>query len=275
MIYFIGAGPGAPDLITIRGAELLKQAGLIIYAGSLVNPALLEYAPWGCMVHDSASMTLDEVMDKLLYGYRLGVTTVRLHTGDPSLYGAIREQMDRLTALRVPFEVVPGVSSFCAAAAAIPAEYTLPGVSQSLIISRMEGRTPVPERESVRSLASHRASMVLFLSTGMLEGLCAELIEGGYPPTTPAAVVYRASWPDIPEGTGERVLRGTVSDLPKLAQEAGITRQALILVGDFLGDEYQLSKLYDKGFSHGYRQAYQTKSPPHEGADERSGAEGS
>ena len=255
MIYFIGAGPGAPDLITVRGAELLKQAGMIIYAGSLVNPALLEYAPWGCMVHDSASMTLDEVIDKLLYGYRMGVTTVRLHTGDPSLYGAIREQMDRLAALRVPFEVVPGVSSFCAAAAAIPAEYTLPGVSQTLIISRMEGRTPVPERESIRSLATHRASMVLFLSTGMLDALCADLIEGGYPPKTPAALVYRASWPDVPEGAGEKVLRGTLTDLPALAQEAGITRQALILVGDFLGDEYDLSKLYDGGFSHGYRQA--------------------
>ena len=183
------------------------------------------------------------------------MVTVRLHTGDPSLYGAIREQMDRLKSLDVPFEVVPGVSSFCAAAAAIPAEYTLPGVSQTLIISRMEGRTPVPERESIRSLAAHRASMVLFLSAGMLEELCAELMAGGYPSRTPTALVYRASWPDVPEGAGERVLRGSLSDLPALAQGAGITRQALVLVGDFLGDEYELSKLYDASFSHGYRRA--------------------
>ncbi|MBR1673233.1 MAG: precorrin-4 C(11)-methyltransferase [Fretibacterium sp.] len=247
MIYFIGAGPGAPDLITVRGAELLHRAGMIVYTGSLVNPALLDGAPEGCEVHDSASMTLDEVMGCLLDGHRRGLVTVRLHTGDPSLYGAIREQMDKLRAAGVPFEVVPGVSSFCAAAAAIQAEYTLPGVSQTLIISRMEGRTSVPERESLRSLAAHRASMVLFLSAGMLEGLCAELTAGGYPPETPAALVYRASWPD------ERVLRGTLADLPALAREAGVTRTALVLAGDFLGNEYELSKLYDAGFSHGYR----------------------
>lgn len=249
MIYFIGAGPGAPDLITVRGAELLRRAGMIVYAGSLVNPALLDYAPEGCEIHDSASLTLDEVMERLLDGHRRGLLTMRLHTGDPSLYGAIREQMDRLRDAGVPFEVVPGVSSFCAAAAVIPAEYTLPGVSQTVIISRMEGRTPVPERESIRSLAAHRASMVLFLSAGMLEGLCAELTAGGYPPETPAALVYRASWPE------ERVLRGTLADLPSLAREAGISRQALVMVGDFLGDEYALSKLYDSGFSHGYRKS--------------------
>ena len=180
MVHFVGAGPGAPDLITLRGAELLRRAGLIVYAGSLVNPALLEYAPKGCEVCDSASMTLDEVLEKLVQGHERGVTTVRLHTGDPSLYGAIREQMDRLRERGIPFEIVPGVSSFCAAAAAAEAEYTLPGVSQTLIISRMEGRTPVPEREAVRSLAAHGASMVLFLSTGMLEKLCAELIAGGF-----------------------------------------------------------------------------------------------
>ena len=193
MIYFIGAGPGAPDLITLRGAELLRRAGMIVYAGSLVNPALLDYAPQGCEVYDSALMTLDEVMEKLLDGERRGLTTVRLHTGDPSLYGAIREQMDRLRAEGVEFSVVPGVSSFCAAAAAIPAEYTLPGVSQTLIISRMEGRTPVPAREGIRSLAAHGASMVLFLSSAMLKELASELIAGGYPPETPAALVYKAS----------------------------------------------------------------------------------
>lgn len=251
MIYFIGAGPGAPDLITLRGAELLRRAGLIIYAGSLVNPALLDYAPQGCEVYDSALMTLDEVMEKLLDGERRGLTTVRLHTGDPSLYGAIREQMDRLRAEGVEFSVVPGVSSFCAAAAAIPAEYTLPGVSQTLIISRMEGRTPVPAREGIRSLAAHGASMVLFLSSAMLKELASELIAGGYPPETPAALVYKASWPD------ERVLRGPLASIPAMAEEAGISKTALVLVGGFLGDDYDLSRLYDASFSHGCRRASQ------------------
>ena len=247
MIHFVGAGPGAPDLITLRGAELLRRAGLIVYAGSLVNPALLEYAPEGCEVYDSASMTLDEVLEKLVEGHTRGVTTVRLHTGDPSLYGAIREQMDRLRARGIPFEIVPGVSSFCAAAAAAEAEYTLPGVSQTLIISRMEGRTPVPEREAVRSLAAHGASMVFFLSTGMLGRLCAELVAGGYPEDTHAALVYKASWPD------ERVLRGTLASLPVDAEAEGIVKTALVLVGDFLGGTYELSKLYDPAFEHGYR----------------------
>ena len=251
MIYFIGAGPGAPDLITLRGAELLRRAGMIVYAGSLVNPALLDYAPRGCEVYDSALMTLDEVMEKLLDGERRGLTTVRLHTGDPSLYGAIREQMDRLQAEGVEFSVVPGVSSFCAAAAAIPAEYTLPGVSQTLIISRMEGRTPVPAREDIRSLAAHGASMVLFLSSAMLKELASELIAGGYPPETPAALVYKASWPD------ERVLRGPLASIPAMAEEAGISKTALVLVGGFLGDEYDLSRLYDASFSHGCRRASQ------------------
>lgn len=251
MIYFIGAGPGAPDLITLRGAEFLRRAGMIVYAGSLVNPALLDYAPQGCEVYDSALMTLDEVMEKLLDGERRGLTTVRLHTGDPSLYGAIREQMDRLRAEGVEFSVVPGVSSFCAAAAAIPAEYTLPGVSQTLIISRMEGRTPVPAREGIRSLAAHGASMVLFLSSAMLKELANELIAGGYPPETPAALVYKASWPD------ERVLRGPLASIPAMAEEAGISKTALVLVGGFLGDEYDLSRLYDASFSHGCRRASQ------------------
>lgn len=251
MIYFIGAGPGAPDLITLRGAELLRRAGLIVYAGSLVNPALLDYAPQGCEVYDSALMTLDEVMEKLLDGEKRGLTTVRLHTGDPSLYGAIREQMDRLRAEGVEFSVVPGVSSFCAAAAAIPAEYTLPGVSQTLIISRMEGRTPVPAREGIRSLAAHGASMVLFLSSAMLKELASELIAGGYPPETPAALVYKASWPD------ERVLRGPLASIPAMAEEAGISKTALVLVGGFLGDDYDLSRLYDASFSHGCRRASQ------------------
>ena len=250
MIYFIGAGPGAPDLISIRGKNMLEKASMIVYAGSLVNPELLEWAPSGCEIFDSASMTLDEVVDTMKSGVARGFETiVRLHTGDPSLYGAVREQMDRLRANGIAFEVIPGISSFSAAAAALQAEYTLPGVSQTLILTRMEGRTPVPESESIRSLASHRASMVLFLSSGMIEKLCVALVEGGYAPDTPAALVYKASWPD------QKILRTKLSDLPRAAEDAGIRKTALVLVGNFLGDDYDLSLLYDASFSHGYRKA--------------------
>ncbi|WP_455600080.1 precorrin-4 C(11)-methyltransferase [Cloacibacillus sp.] len=249
MIHFVGAGPGAPDLITLRGARLLEEAGMIIYAGSLVNPELLKRAKEGCEIHDSASMTLDEVIEKLREAHEAGVDAVRLHTGDPSIYGVIREQMDRLKALGIPYDITPGVSSFCTAAAAAAVEYTLPAVSQTVIITRMEGRTPVPDKEKIRLLASHQASMVLFLSTGLLDGLCAELIMGGYAPETKAVMVYKASWPE------QRVIRATLATLPLLASEAGIKNTALILVGDFLGDEYELSKLYDKHFSHGFRKA--------------------
>lgn len=249
MIHFVGAGPGASDLITLRGARLLKEAGMIIYAGSLVNPELLKYAEKGCEIYDSAGMTLDEVIEKLSDAHGRGIDAVRLHTGDPSIYGAIREQMDRLKELGIPYDITPGVSSFCAAAAAAEAEYTLPSVSQTVIITRMEGRTPVPDREKIRSLAAHHASMVLFLSSGMLEALSSELIAGGYEPDTHAALVYKASWPE------QKLVRGRLADIPRLAAEAGINRTALVLVGDFLGDEYELSKLYDKHFSHGYRKA--------------------
>ena len=249
MIHFVGAGPGAPDLITLRGARLLEEAGMIIYAGSLVNPELLKRAKEGCQIYDSASMTLDEVIEKLCEAHKAGIDAVRLHTGDPSIYGAIREQMDRLRALGIPFDLTPGVSSFCAAAAAAEVEYTLPSVSQTVIITRMEGRTPVPDKEKIRLLASHQASMVLFLSTGLLEGLCAELIAGGYTPDTKAVMVYKASWPE------QKIIRTNWAELPRLAAEAGIKNNALILVGDFLGDEYELSKLYDKHFSHAFRKA--------------------
>ncbi|MDO5300228.1 MAG: precorrin-4 C(11)-methyltransferase [Clostridia bacterium] len=246
MIYFIGAGPGAPDLITVRGAELLSRADMVIYAGSLVNPALLERCKAGARILNSASMTLEEVVEAMAACDRDAVC-VRLHTGDPCLYGAIREQMDRLDALGLSYEVVPGVSAFCGAAAALPAEYTLPDVSQTVIISRMAGRTPVPERESIRSLAAHGATMVLFLSSGMIPELCGELIAGGYAGDTPAAVVYKATWPD------EEVVRGTLLTLPSLASHIG--RTALVLVGGFLGGEYARSKLYDPAFSHAFRQA--------------------
>lgn len=249
MIYFVGAGPGAADLITVRGAALLEQADVVVYAGSLVNPAHLARTKKGCAIYDSASMTLEQVMDVMIPADGEGKSVVRLHTGDPSVYGAIREQMDILDAHGVSYEVCPGVSSFCGAAAALRAEYTLPDVSQTVILTRMAGRTPVPERESIRSLAAHGSTMVLFLSAGMLGSLSAELIAGGYAPDTPAAIVYKATWPD------EKVIRTTVSGLAQAAKENGISKTALITVGNFLGDRYERSKLYDPAFSHGCREA--------------------
>ena len=247
MIHFIGAGPGAADLITVRGARLLREADVIIYAGSLVNPALLENKKENCAIYDSASMTLEDVIDVMKATEASGGTTVRLHTGDPSLYGAIREQMDRLDELEIAYDVTPGVSSFSGAAAALEAEYTLPEVSQSVIITRMAGRTPVPEREKLSKMASHGCTMVLFLSTGLLEDVERELMEGGYGPDTPAAIVYKATWPE------QRVYRCTVSTLARTAKENQVTKTALITVGGFLGGQYERSKLYDHGFTHGYR----------------------
>ena len=247
MVHFIGAGPGAPDLITLRGARLLAEADVIIYAGSLVNPALLEGRKEGCAVYDSASMTLEEVLSVMEQAEREGKTTVRLHTGDPSLYGAIREQMDELDKMSVSYDVTPGVSSFSGAAAALNAEYTLPDVSQSVIITRMAGRTPVPEGEALAKMASHGCTMVLFLSTGLLEDVEKELMKGGYAPDTPAAIVYKATWPD------QRVYRCTVSTLAQTARDNHVTKTALITVGGFLGTEYERSKLYDPTFTHGCR----------------------
>ena len=222
---------------------------MIIYAGSLVNPALLDYKKAGCAVYDSASMTLEQVLAVMREAEGAGKTTVRLHTGDPSLYGAIREQMDALDRLGIPYDVTPGVSSFSGAAAALNAEYTLPEVSQSVIITRMAGRTPVPEGERLRALAAHGCTMVLFLSTGLLEEVEEELAAGGYAPDTPAAIVYKATWPE------ERVYRCTVSTLAETARKNGVTKTALITVGHFLGDDYERSKLYDPAFTHGCREA--------------------
>lgn len=248
MVHIVGAGPGAPDLITLRGKELLEQADVVIYAGSLVNPQLLTYTRPECRIYDSAAMTLEQVMEVILQGEEKGLSIVRLHTGDPSIYGAIKEQMDAMDQAGVSYDICPGVSSFCAAAAALSMEYTLPGVSQSVIISRMAGRTPTPERESIRSLASHQTSMVLFLSTGLLEQLTQELLAGGFCPDTPAAIVYKASWPQ------ERVIRCQVGDLAQQAKEARITKTALILVGDAVGAaDYQRSKLYDPSFTTEFR----------------------
>jgi len=247
MVYFIGAGPGDKELITVKGMNLLAKADSIIYAGSLVNPELLEYAKNGCEIHDSAGMTLEEVIAVILEKEKSGFIAARLHTGDPRIYGAVKEQMDLLAENGVVFETVPGVSSFAGAAAALNVEYTLPGVSQTVILTRMEGRTPVPGRERITELAKIRASMAIFLSGGMLPELSAKLIEGGYPRDTPAAIVYKATWRD------QAIIRTTVEGLPAAGAENNIGKTAIILVGDFLGGEYERSLLYDPGFSHGYR----------------------
>ncbi|MBR6670572.1 MAG: precorrin-4 C(11)-methyltransferase [Ruminococcus sp.] len=247
MVDFVGAGCGAADLITLRGKKLIENADVIIYAGSLVNPELLSYAKEDCEIHNSAYMTLDEVISVIENAENKGRNTVRLHTGDPSLYGAIREQMDRLEELGIAYEICPGVSSFCGAAAALKAEYTLPDVSQTVIITRMAGRTPVPEKEDIEKLAAHGATMVIFLSTGLLKELSEKLVKGGYSADTPAAVVYKASWND------EKVCRCTVGTLYETAEKNGIKKTALITVGNFLGSDYSLSKLYDSTFETEFR----------------------
>lgn len=249
MVHFVGAGSGAVDLITVRGAKLLSEADVVIYAGSLVNPEHLNRCKADCEIHDSAKLTLEEVIEIIKSAEAQCKTTVRLHTGDSSIYGAVREQFDELDALGIAYDVCPGVSAFCGAAAALKAEYTLPDVSQTVIITRMEGRTPVPEKEKIRSLAAHQSTMVLFLSTGLLEGLQAELMAGGYAPETPAAIVYKATWPD------EKQFRCCLCDLAKTAKENNITKTALIVVGGFLGDKYERSKLYDPTFTTKFREA--------------------
>lgn len=249
MVHFVGAGCGAADLITLRGMRLIGEADVVIYAGSLVNPELLGYARDDCKIFNSAEMTLDEVVETMKNAEKQGENTVRLHTGDPSIYGAIREQMDRLDALGISYDVTPGVSSFCGAAAALRAEYTLPDISQTVILTRMAGRTSVHEKESIESLAVHNATMVIFLSTGMLTELSERLITGGYSPDTPAAIVYKATWKD------EKICRCKVSELAETAEKNGIKKTALIAVGGFLGDDYLLSKLYDPTFETEFRKA--------------------
>ena len=249
MVHFVGAGPGAVDLITLRGQRLLSEADVIIYAGSLVNPELLSYAKENCMIYDSATMCLEDVIAVYEAAEKNGYTTVRLHTGDPSLYGAIREQMDVLEARGIAYDVCPGVSSLFGAAATLQCEYTLPDVSQSVIITRGEGRTPVPPRESLQSFASHHATMVLFLSSGMAKKVQRELIEGGYTEDTPVGIVYKATWPD------EKKMETTLGKLAETMETEQIHKTALIVVGDVLGNRYEKSKLYDATFSTGYREA--------------------
>lgn len=250
MIHFVGAGSGAPDLITVRGQKLLREADVIIYAGSLVNPALLEEKKDGCEVYNSATMTLEEVIEVMRKAEADGKTTVRLHTGDPCVYGAIREQMDILDQDKIQYDSTPGVSAFCGAAAALNLEYTLPNVSQSVIITRMAGRTPIPDKESIASFAAHNATMVVFLSTGLLEELSAELIKGGYSKDTPAAIVYKATWPE------EEKYICTVGTLAQTAKEHNITKTALMIIGDAVTHtNYDRSELYNPAFTTEFRKA--------------------
>ena len=249
MIHFVGAGSGASDLITVRGARLLSEADVVIWAGSLVNPELLSYCGDGCEIHDSARLTLEEVIEIIKKAEAEGKTTVRLHTGDSSIYGAVREQFDELEKLGFAYDVTPGVSSFCGAAASLKTEYTLPGVSQTVIITRAAGKTPVPQRESIASLAAHGATMVLFLSTSLTEQLQEELLCGGYGADTPAAVVYKATWPD------EKIFRCTVGTLHETVSGNGLTKTSLIIVGNCMGEEYLRSLLYHPHFTTEFRNA--------------------
>ena len=253
MVYFVGAGTGAVDLITVRGMRLLEQADVIIYAGSLVNPELLQYANKDCEIHDSAKMTLEEILMVMQKAEADGKLTVRLHTGEPSIYGAVREQMDELDRLGISYESCPGVSACFGAAASLNLEYTLPGISQSLIITRMEGRTKVPEKESIESFAAHQASMAIYLSTGMLKELSERLVAGGYRKETPAALVYKATWPE------EEAYICTIETLYDTAKAHGITKTALVLVGDVITHQnYKKSRLYAADFSTEFRQAKET-----------------
>ncbi|MBQ7564855.1 MAG: precorrin-4 C(11)-methyltransferase [Lachnospiraceae bacterium] len=252
MVHFVGAGPGAVDLITVRGQELLRNADMVIYAGSLVNPELLGLCKEDARLFDSARMTLEEVLSEISLAEEQGLTTVRLHSGDPGLYGAIREQIDALREKGIAFDVTPGVSSFNASAAALETEYTPAGVSQSVIITRMEGRTAVPERERLRELSAHGATMAIFLSIGLAEEVERELLAGGtYTKDTPVAILYKVSWPE------ERIFRCRLSELSETVRKNGITKTALIIVGEFLSEAYEKSRLYAADFSTEYRQGTQ------------------
>ena len=255
MVHFVGAGPGACDLITVRGMNRIKEADVIIYAGSLVNPELLSYAKVDCEIYNSAHMTLDEVVAVMREAEAAGKGTVRLHTGDPSVYGAIREQMDRLDEYGIAYDVCPGVSAVFGAAASLACEYTLPDVTQTLILTRAEGKTPVPEKENLRSLAAHRASLVLYLSSGLARKVRQELLLGGYAEDTPVAVVYKATWPE------EKIIRTTLAKLPEDMEAAGITKTALIIVSPALGSVYEKSRLYDAAFATEYRGATEIAFP--------------
>ena len=248
MVYFIGAGPGDPELLTIKGKKIIDSADVIIYAGSLVNREVLKDIKSGAKVYNSATMHLEEVIEVMKEAEKKNLMMARVHTGDTAIFGAHREQMDALEREGIEFCVIPGVSSFVAAAAALKKEYTLPEVTQSIILTRMEGRTPMPEKESIEAFAKHQATMVIFLSANRIEELV-EQLQTSYPVDTPIALVYKASWPE------EKIIQGNLGNIAELVRKANITKTGLIVVGRFLGDQYALSKLYDKHFSHEYREA--------------------
>jgi len=246
MIYFIGAGPGDPELLTIRGKKILEQCEVVIYAGSLVNPAILQYAQRAIRFHNSAGLHLEAIVAIMEEAHRQGYSVARLHSGDPSIYGALREQVEELKKRRIPFEVIPGVSSFQAAAARLGQELTVPGVTQTVILTRMGGRTPVPEKEKLGDLARHRATMAIFLSVDRLEQVVQEL-SSEYPPDTPVAVVHRVTYQD------EEIFWGTLEDIVEKVRHRGLSRQSLILVGEALGERFSPSCLYHSSFTHGFR----------------------
>lgn len=249
-VYFIGAGPGDPDLITVKGKKIVEQADIIIYAGSLVNPEIIGCAKKDAVIYNSANMYLEEVIKVIVEGFTTGKLVARVHTGDPSIYGAIREQMDILDTHNIGYEVIPGVSSFVASAAAIKKEFTLPGITQTVICTRLSGRTEVPVKESLESLAAHKASMAIFLSVQMIDEVV-EKLSVHYPITTPVAVIQKATWAD------QKIVIGTLENISDLVKKSDIKKTAQILVGDFISGEYEKSKLYDKTFTHEFRDGIQ------------------
>ncbi|ADG13832.1 precorrin-4 C11-methyltransferase [Methanocaldococcus infernus ME] len=246
-VYIVGAGPGDKELITLKALKLIKEADIIVYAGSLINKEILNYNE-KAEKYDSSRLNLEEIINVMVDAVKKGKKVVRLHTGDPSIYGAIKEQIDELEKRGIEVEIIPGVSSLFAAAASLKVELTLPDVSQTVIITRPEGRTKVPEREKIKELAKHRSTMVIFLGASLIDKVVNELIEGGYPEETPVAIVYKASWPE------EKIVRGTLKDIAEKVKKENIERTALIIVGDILEPKkYSYSKLYDKEFKHSYR----------------------
>ena len=253
MVHIVGAGPGDPELITLKGHRLLSTADVVIYAGSLVNAELLKFCKPEAEIYNSAQMMLEEILHVITLAEKAGKTTVRLHTGDPSLYGAIQEQMDAMQERGIEFDVTPGVSSFLAAAAALKQEYTLPGITQTVIITRRGGRTPVPDSESLKKLAQHQTTLCIFLSTNLLAEVKQDLLSAGFKSSTPVAVVYKASWPGE-----EKIIRGRLDTIVDLVKAANIDRTAMIVVGHCLSvkkEHHQLSNLYSPKFSHAFRQA--------------------
>ena len=249
-VWFVGCGPGDPELMTVRAARLLREADTVVYSGSLIPQAILATCREGAAMHDASGMVREEITDALRKGAAGGRTAVRLHDGDPAVYGALREQTDALEAGGIRCRIVPGVTSFLAAAASLGAQLTLPGVTQTIILTRAPSRTAVPGAESVEALSRHGATMAFYLSAHLLEGIAREAVRGGYPEGTPAAVVQRASWPD------EKVVTGTLADIAEKARAAGISRTAIVIIGDVVKPaSYEFSRLYDKEFSHGYRKA--------------------